>query len=96
MSDEVKKEYSFVGKVEIGTDEYRDLIESLAKAQRDIAKRQEDYWNELRKSRDFEEKLEKANSKITSLQEFVESDETLKEKYRNYLVSKTLIDEEED
>ena len=35
---EDRKEYSMVGKVEIGTDEYRDLIESLAEVRADYNK----------------------------------------------------------
>lgn len=49
MSNEEKK-YSIIGKVEIGTDEYRDLIESVAEANKRAERNYDDYqkkYNEV-------------------------------------------------
>ena len=64
---EDRKEYSMVGKVEIGTDEYRDLIESLAEVRADYneasRKNTERYW-EI-------EKLKKQVEELKMYKEFV-------------------------
>lgn len=43
--NEEKKEYSIVGQVTIGTDEYRDLIESLAEVRANVQREHEISWN---------------------------------------------------
>lgn len=64
---EDRKEYSMVGKVEIGTDEYRDLIESLAEAKADYtrvsSKNTEYYWEV--------DKLKKQVEELKMYREFV-------------------------
>ena len=62
---EDRKEYSMVGKVEIGTDEYRDLIESLAEVRADYndasRKNTERYWE-----------IEKLNKQVEELKMYKE------------------------
>ena len=62
---EDKKEYSMVGKVEIGTDEYRGLIESLAEVRADYneasRKNTERYWE-----------IEKLNKQVEELKMYKE------------------------
>ena len=58
--DEEKKTYSIVGTVTIGTDEYRDLIESVA-----VSKKQEEYYrNRFWEEQNKVSKLEKENVAI--------------------------------
>ena len=56
--NEEKKEYSIIGQVTIGTDEYRDLIEAVKEAEkeaRDYRKESNDrYW----RIKDLEQKAE--------------------------------------
>lgn len=58
--DEEKKTYSIVGTVTIGTDEYRDLIESVA-----VSKQREEYYrNKFWEEQNKVSKLEKENIAI--------------------------------
>ena len=49
-----EKKYSIIGKVEIGTDEYRDLISGLSKAEADADLFRSKYWSEQNKTSDLE------------------------------------------
>lgn len=62
---EDKKEYSMVGKVEIGTDEYRDLIESLAEAKAD-------YSNASRKNNEYYLEVDKLKKQVEELKVYRE------------------------
>lgn len=43
--------YTIIGKVEIGTDEYRDLITKNVQLEQDLSQKRSEYW-ELTKERD--------------------------------------------
>lgn len=60
MDMEEKKQYSIIGKVEIGTDEYRDLIESRMEAQKS-----KEYY--MRESWKKDEEIKKLNSQVDEL-----------------------------
>ena len=69
-----KKEYSIIGKVEIGTDEYRDLIEAVKDAEsranrnyRFNKERKNILWDEYRKA----EALAKEVDSLKLFKEFV-------------------------
>lgn len=62
---EDKKEYSMVGKVEIGTDEYRDLIESLAEVRAD-------YNEASRKNTERYLEIEKLKKQVEELKMYKE------------------------
>ena len=62
-----KKEYSVIGKVEIGTDEYRDLIEAVKDAESRADRCHNDYWNEYRKA----EALKKEVDSLKPFKDFV-------------------------
>ena len=92
--DEEKK-YSIIVKVEIGTDEYRDLIAGLAKAEADADSYRSKYWSEQNKTSDLEKKLEAMTEKANAMSEFINSSEELKAKYALFLVSKQQEESEE-
>ena len=73
MSEE--KKYTIVGKVEIGTDEYRDLLEAKIEAQKESNDYLHRYWDEQSKVRKMEKKVE-------MMTEFLK---TTKERYAEYL-----------
>lgn len=73
MSEE--KKYTIVGKVEIGTDEYRDLLEEKIEAQKESNDYMHRYWDEQSKVRKMEKKVE-------MMTEFLK---TNKERYAEYL-----------
>ena len=90
-----EKKYSIIGKVEIGTDEYRDLIAGLAKAEAESDSYKGRYWSEQCKISDLENKLEAMTEKANAMSEFINSSEELKAKYALFLVSKQQEESEE-
>lgn len=62
-----KKEYSVIGKVEIGTDEYRDLIEAVKDAESRANRCYNDYCDEYRKA----EALAKEVDSLKPFKDFV-------------------------
>lgn len=56
MSEE--KKYEIVGKVEIGTDEYRDLIEEKANLASSVNEYREKFWKEQDEKRKAEKEVE--------------------------------------
>ena len=81
--------------VEIGTDEYRDLIAGLSKAEADADSYRSRYWSEQNKTSDLEKKLEAMTEKANAMSEFINSSEELKAKYALFLVSKQQEESEE-
>lgn len=45
MYGQEEKQYSIIGKVEIGTDEYRDLIEAKMNLEKDLSEERSRRWN---------------------------------------------------
>lgn len=90
-----EKKYSIIGKVEIGTDEYRDLISGLTKSKADADSYRSSYWSEQSKTSDLEKKLEAMTEKADTMLEFINSSEELKAKYALFLVSKQQEESEE-
>lgn len=90
-----EKKYSIIGKVEIGTDEYRDLISGLATAELNAESYRNKYWSEQTKSSNLEKKLEAMTEKADKMSEFINSSEELKAKYALFLVSKQQEESEE-
>lgn len=92
---EEKKTYTIIGKVEIGTDEYRDLIESLARetqrADNNEKERREEYWAHDKTKKE----LTSALGKLANLNDFVNSSEEMKAKYKLFLAEKQLKDQED-
>lgn len=86
--DNEKKTYSIVGKVEIGTDEYGDLIETNAELKAEKDKQFSKYWDEHIRANNLENDIKAAKEKLADLQGFFDSSEEVKAKYRLYLVEK--------
>ena len=90
-----EKKYAIIGKVEIGADEYRDLIAGLVKAEADADSYRGRYWSEQSKISDLEKKLEAMTEKADTMSEFINSSEELKAKYALFLASKQQEESEE-
>ena len=90
-----EKKYSIIGKVEIGTDEYRDLISGLTKAESEADSYRSRYWSEQTEAANLEKKLEAMTEKADTMLEFINSSEELKAKYALFLVSKQQEESEE-
>lgn len=90
-----EKKYSIVGKVEIGTDEYRDLIETVAELKTEKDKQFSAYWDERVRADKLDTELKDAKKTLAALQGFVDSSEEIKAKYRLYLVERQISEEEQ-
>lgn len=80
---EENKIYSIVGKVEIGTDEYRDLIEGKMKAETDASEYRSKFWTEQRKREKLEEEIEELKKKLEKANAFIKQDS---ERYNGYVL----------
>lgn len=87
---EDKKQYSIVGKVEIGTDEYRDLIEGLTKAENDLSEIRSSNWKLGSELSDAKKARDAYKEQLTQYTEFVNSSEEIKAKYALFLTQKKL------
>lgn len=94
--DDEKKEYSFIGKVEIGTDEYRDLISTTTRLSAEHSKMCSDYWNERSRGDKLERALRRAQQEIASLRGFIESNEKFVAQYSLYLFEKKQKEENQE
>lgn len=92
--DEDKKVYSIIGQVTIGTDEYRDLIESVAKADRDKEYYRDRYWEEQRKTRELTEEVNALKDKLGLVTLFFAENSTAKDDFTNFKVRKQLEKDE--
>ena len=63
MSDENRK-YTIIGKVEIGTDEYRDLIEEKTEAEKNASDYRSRYWEEQSKSKKLDKELNRLKNMV--------------------------------
>lgn len=66
-----KKEYSVVGTVTIGTDEYRDLIEAKFTAEREYNDCRDKYWAELSEKRKLQDKVSALTAKVEKYETFI-------------------------
>ena len=68
---EEKKIYSVIGKVEIGTDEYRDLIEARMNSEKDKDYYMREGWKKDEKIRELEKQVEVLNNKLSKFENFI-------------------------
>lgn len=79
MYGQEEKQYSIVGKVEIGTDEYRDLIEAKMNLAKDLSEERSKRWN-AENAKDRLNKITVNQKKqIDSYVEFLKEKELTKE-----------------
>jgi hypothetical protein len=93
---EDKKVYTIIGKVEIGTDEYRDLIEQVAESKRDADKWNDKYYTEHWELERVKKELTNALTKLSSYNDFFNSSEEMKTKYKLFLAEKQLKEQSDD
>lgn len=68
---EENKVYSIKGKVEIGTDEYRDLIEARLNLESEARAERNSRWNTENKLKEVSDKLNVVTNKMDKLLAFV-------------------------
>lgn len=79
------KKYEIVGEVKIGTDEYRELIETTITASKDADNYRSKWWAEESKNRELQEKIKK----LEKFEEFVNSTDELRTKYKLFLLEQS-------
>lgn len=92
--NEEKNKYSIVGKVEIGADEYRELIEKSIEYEKAYDMLRSEKWkleDELSKVK-YELKLVKLTCE--KYLEFINSSEEMKTKYKLFLAEKQIREQE--
>lgn len=85
-----KKNYSVVGTVTIGTDEYRDLIESLKDARHEEQKSNSARWEQYNKATKLETELKAVVYKLEELETFVRSDEDISTKFKLWRIERDM------
>lgn len=76
-----EKKYTIVGKVEIGTDEYRDLIEGLAEAHNNASEERSKRWRLESAFSELEKKNSEIEKSMNELKAFVQSDVAIFQKF---------------
>ena len=94
--EDKKKVYTIIGKVEIGTDEYRDLIEQLAESKKECDKWNDKYYNAYWKLEKVEKELESTSTKLSSLNDFINSSDEIRTKYKLFLAEQQLKEQGDD
>ena len=74
---EEKKVYSFIGKVEIGTDEYRDLIESRMEQEKRADNYMREGWKKDEDIKRLKADNEKLKEEIDKLKKFIKKNQAL-------------------
>ena len=85
--NEEKKTYSIIGTVSIGTDEYRDLIETVKDAQNEANNESSRRWEEYRRANAAEERCRKLEETLNSYKAYIEAS-SLVDNYKLWLVSR--------
>lgn len=90
-----EKKYEIIGKVEIGTDEYRDLIERSLKAENEAGEYRSKFWYEQDEAKKYKNALEVLKEKNAMLIKFI-TEKNLLDEYNQYALAKKLEDEASD
>lgn len=85
---EQEKKYSIVGKVEIGTDEYRDLIEGIKDLENRVNDGSARYWSEYNRANTAETKCKALQEQVDEFKEFITSSEELTTKFKQFKLEK--------
>lgn len=94
MSEE--KKYSIVGKVEIGTDEYRELIERSIENEKLADSLRSEKWKLESEVGNLKKELATSKANCEKYLEFINSSEEMKTKYKLFLAEKQIREQEEE
>ena len=94
------KEYSIVGKVEIGTDEYRDLIKSSIENEREASNERSNRWKAEERAKKaeeqlsnlkqrYEEQLSNLKQRYEAIEEFFVSNPAMRSRYTQFLIARS-------
>lgn len=71
--------YTIIGKVEIGTDEYRDLITKTVQLEQDLSQKRSEYWDLDRKLDNLKVSKDKCDKELELYTAFLKEKELSKE-----------------
>lgn len=94
MSEE--KKYSIVGKVEIGTDEYRELIERSIESEKTCEGLRSERWKLESECSKLKQEISSVKANCEKYLEFINSSEEMKTKYKLFLAEKQIKEQEGD
>lgn len=83
---EERKEYSIVGTVTIGTDEYRDLIEACKDLEKKADENSDKWYREYSRAIQLEKELNSVKDKLEKYKKFIDAN---KEKYELWIIKDT-------
>ena len=89
-----EQKYSIIGKVEIGTDEYRDLIEGKIRAEKDVDESRSRAWKAERERDEALTKVKAQEKAIAFYREFVNMNEERISAYKVFLAGKAVEGDE--
>ncbi len=89
-----EKKYSIIGKVEIGTDEYRDLIEAVKENEKAYNEAYSERWKEHWRADAAEKQRDAFKQDNEQYLAFINSSEEIKTKYALFLAEKQLKNKE--
>lgn len=85
---DTRKTYENVGKVELSTEEYRDLVFDLYEARKDRDKEHDDWYKEYNKAQDLDKKVKSLEKKVSEFEGFLSESTTVKTDFENYKLRK--------
>lgn len=94
-SDIEKREYETKGTVTIGTDEYRDLIKDVCDLRSAGQKEHDDWYREYNRANELEKKLNAYKEELKKINDFLDSDDSLRTKYKLWKIEQEESEEGE-
>ena len=81
-----KKVYGIIGKVEIGTDEYRDLIEQAIEFRKQMEEYRSEKWKAESETKKAKDALKDAEDRLQKINEFLKQDKDLFLRFQMWLL----------
>lgn len=94
--EQERKEYETKGTVVIGTDEYRDLINENCRLRAAGQKEHDDWYREYGRANDLEKSVKRLERTIAEFNEWLDSDDSLRPKFKLWKVEKKEAEEREE
>ena len=91
-----EKNYEVHGTVTISTEEYRDLIQGMCELREKGQREHDDWYKEYSRANDLEKRLKACEEKLTEINEWFDSDDSLRPKFRLWKMEKSEKEESEE
>lgn len=81
-TEKEEKNYETHGTVTISTEEYRDLIVGLCELREKGQREHDDWYKEYQRANDLEKKLKVCEEKLLDINNWFDSDDSLRQRFR--------------